>query len=240
MRMYASVAMALAGLALLPGCYTNEVTPFPEGLEPWEENLAELPAPVEGDPCPETLVFVNQGYMGTRSVHARGCIHAPMAAVWEAVRDPQTSRDPTTTHGFRIVAYETEPMYPWTYKTYVFVDHELTDIEFELNWRHSVVEGTEAQPLVTATRWAKTWGSSAISTMEGSLVLRPFEDDPAITEVAYQYHLQSIGSNHDTIQAFLSVIYGRLRDRATGVALDPRDCIECAAAPEGYPSSPPP
>lgn len=231
-------ALLPACALLLAGCYTNEVTAFPDGLEPWEDNRAERPTPTADDPCPETIVFLDTGFEGSRAAHARACIHEPMARVWEAVRDAQTSRDPTTTHGFRVVEYQTEPDYPWTYKTYVFVDHELTDIEFELNWRHSVVEGTEDAPLVTATRWAKTWGSSAISNMEGSIILQPLDGNEEITEVLYQYHLNSIGSSHSTIHDYLTVIYGRLRERAHGMALVPNDCADCPAAPAGYPTTP--
>jgi hypothetical protein len=230
----AALTAACAAMSLAhAGCYGTEATRFPDGLEPWEENTAALPAPTADDACPEQLVFVRGGYMSVRSVHARACIHRPIATVWRAVRDPQTGRDSTRAGSWRVLEYETEPTYDYSYKTYLFVD-DIVDVDFQLSWRHGVVEGTDELPTLTATRWQKTFGTTAISTMEGSLILRPLEGSPEITVAEYQYHLASAASDHGTIEAFLAVIYGRLRDRSHGRPLSPDDCTECPAAPEGY------
>jgi hypothetical protein len=71
--------------------------------------------------------------------------------------------------------------------------------------------------------------------MEGSIVARPLVEDPSITVLEYQYHLDAIArDDHGTIESFLTVIYGRLRQRAHGEPLDPSDCIDCAEAPANY------
>jgi hypothetical protein len=235
-------AEALLFAFALTGCFGNNATPFPDGLEPWEEPNAAVRAPATAsDPCPETLTFANRRWIdpasgrNVLSVHARACIQAPVATVFQAARDPQTGRDPTTTQAFRVVGYDTETAYRWSYQTHVTANTTFAVTpEFDLMWRHDVVEGTEQQPLVTATRWQKTFGSELLEVIEGSLVLGQAVEGADFTEVQYQYHLAAPTSNHQTVQDYLTVIFGRLRDRAHGVALSPDDCEGCPSAPSGY------
>ena len=241
MRKGARIAMAcaaLVGLGALPGCYGNEPTAFPPGIEPWEENLAPMPEADDESPCAETLTFHRTLWERVRAVHARACIHQPPEVVWRALRNPQTGRDPVSTHGWRVlewdVAREDDPAPDYSYETWTFVD-DIIDLEFEQIWRHHLVEGTEEAPELTATRWQKTFGTTAISVMEGSIVTRPFVDDPSITLVEYQYHLDAVArDDHRTIEGFIHVIYGRLRLAAHGETLDPSDCSECPEPPADY------
>lgn len=232
----AAVALVIAALA---GACGNVESAFPAGSEPWEVNMAPMPEPVDGDPCPESVItFHRTGFEGVRAVHARACIHQPLAVVWRALRDPQTARDPGTTHGFRVVAYDVsadvDPPPAYSYLTAVHVD-DVIDLDFEQTWRHYLVEGTDDEPLLTATRWQKTFGSELLYTMEGSIVALPLEADPAITLLEYQYHLRAAArDDHGTIESFLTTIYGRLRQRAQGEPLDPDDCVDCAEPPPNY------
>lgn len=221
MKNAAPIAFALLALAALPGCQENVVTEFPPGFEPWETHIAPLPTAVGSDACPETLVVARaERYDGAWNIHATACIHQPIATVWASVQTATTSRDPTTTTTFMAI----EPPMPdecdGDYQTEVFVD-DVVDVTFRTCWRHTVVTGTDAAPELTATRWQKVFGSTFIPVMEGSLVLEPFDGDPNITVVRYQYHLDAVSSSNATVENFLGVIYGRLRDHANGVPLDP-------------------
>lgn len=234
----AAACAALLGLGALPGCYGNEATEFPPGVEPWEENLAPMPPPEGEMPCAEMLTFHRDAWERARAVHARACIHQPIDVVWRAIRNPQTGRDPTTTAGWRVLEWDVaqgdDPSPDYSYETYTFVD-DIIDLEFEQIWRHYLVEGTDEAPELTATRWQKTFGTTAISIMEGSLVARPFEGDPSITLVEYQYHLDAAArDDYSTIENFVTVIYGRLRQDAHGETLVPNDCEECPEPPAGY------
>lgn len=233
-----ALVCALALSVAQVGCYGNEETPFPPGSEPWEENMAPMPPATADDPCAEEITFFRTNYMRVNTVHARACIHEPLIEVWRALRDPQTTRDPTTTSGFGVVAYDVaedeDPMPAYSFRTAVHVD-DIIDLDFEQTWRHYLAEGTDDAPLLTATRWQKTFGSTALITMEGSIVARPLEEDPSITLVEYQYHLDAVArDDHGTIESFLSVIYGRLKQRAHGEALDPSDCGGCPEPPARY------
>ena len=232
----------IAALAVV-GCGGTEATMFPPGLDPFEAtNLAPLPAAQPGNMYPEELSFgdLHMTYRhpvamrNIPSVHARGYIQASPAAVWIAARDPQTGRDPVHSDGFTVLAYADDPMYPFSDRTHVQVHALGTLTEWDVEWRHGVVEGTDAAPTVTSTRWQKTEGSSGISVLEGSLVLRAVAGQPEVTEVDYQYHLAAPFSDQSTIVGYLNVVFARLRDRAHNRTLDPNDCAGCPTPPAGY------
>jgi hypothetical protein len=216
------VGVALAGAASA-GCYGNDASAFPAGLGPWEEHTALPPAPVDGDVCPEVISFgENYTFMGmapngsayrANAVQATGCIHQPMSVVWDAIRDPQVGKDHTSVNTFMVIDPPMASECDGLYQSQINAGPAPFTVDFRLCWRMQVAEGLEDAPTLTATRWQKVWGSSALSVMEGSLVARPHEDDPTITVVEYQYHLNAISSTHETIRNYLTVIYGRLLDR---------------------------
>lgn len=214
-------------LVAFPGCYSNVGTEFPPGFEPWEDpNLATVPAATATDVCPEMLNLVEvHTWMGGHiaAVHGAGCIHAPPAMVWAAIQDFQTSVHPTASNSVSLVDPPMASECDGAYETQVNAGPAGFTVDFRLCWRHVVITGTEAAPTLTATRWQKVWGSTAIRTLEGSLVSQPHPDDPAnVTEVFYQYHLDaaSLGpSNYETINDYLTTIFGRLVTRSHGTTL---------------------
>jgi hypothetical protein len=222
------------------GCGSVSTNECPPGLEPWEPaNLAPMPMGMAGDAFPETLSFARRMWtipgttMRTSSVHARAFIKRPIAAVWAAARDPQTGRDPTASQGFGVRAYNTDPTFAFSYRTFVRVNAVIT-LMWDVDWRHGVVDGTVEAPLVTAARWQKTMGSSEIELIEGSLMLRAVPGQSEVTEVLYQYHLKAPFSSNETIVDYLTVIFGRLKERAHGRPLVPNDCMDCPTPPAGY------
>jgi hypothetical protein len=238
---HASPSFVLAALVLVPGCYANEgmmeadsgMVLLPDGgssrnLAPWQDpNQASLPAASGSDVCPEmiNLVEVHDYMPHIAAVHAAGCIHASPADVWAAVQDFQTSRQVEATNSVVLVTPAMESECPGgNYETQVNAGPSGFTVDFRLCWRHAVIDGTETAPTLTNTRWQKVWGSTAIRTLEGSLVTRPHPDDPAnVTEVFYQYHLDaaSLGpSNYETINSYVTAIYMRLVTRSHGMPLD--------------------
>lgn len=221
MRAIAALALCVA----LPGCFDNVGTAFRPGLEPWEStNQAPEPTPTAGDVCPETITFARVSPWGSSTtVHARACIHAPLSIVFASIQNPQTGRDPTSSSPpFVVLPAPIPSECDGLYETQVHVD-DIIDVDFRICWRHAVIDGTADAPLVTASRWQKVWGTSVITTLEGSLVARPHAEDPTITALEYQYHLDAAIDGPERIEAYLSSIYGRLRDAAHGVQLLPAD-----------------
>jgi hypothetical protein len=207
---------------------------YPDGalipdLSPWEiPNQAMLPAATATDPCPENML--NQVEIHTwagghiADVHAAGCIHAPPAMVWIAIQDPETAHDPGSTNSFGVVRPPTSPTEcEGPYETMINAGPAGFTVDFRLCWLHGLIAGTDAMPMLTETRWQKVWGSAAIRTLEGSLVSQPHPgSETTITEVYYQYHLDSASlgpSNFQTIHDYLGVIFSRLTMRAHGTML---------------------
>ncbi len=218
---------ALFGLSTA-GCYSNVATVFPEGFEPWEVQMS-APAPATADdPCPERpLVHVeSRGYMDGRvaSVHASACIHQPIATVWEAMRDPHTWRDPNVNMWTLFPEPVAGECDGGLFETGINAGSPVS-VDFRLCWRFSLVSGTEEAPTVVVARWQKVFGTSAIGTLEGTLVAEQFDGDPdAITVVHYQYHLRAATtgpSNYQTINEYLDTIYDRLLRRSYGEVLGP-------------------
>jgi hypothetical protein len=238
MRITITLVVALAGL---PGCYDNVgtraddiVSVLPDGgttasLAPWEiPNQAMVPAATATDPCPEgTLNQVDITTWGgghIADVHAAGCIHASPAMVWVAIQDPETAHDPGSTNSFAVLRPPPNPAEcAGPYETMINAGPSGFTVDFRLCWRHGVAMGTDAMPTLTQSRWQKVWGSAAIRTLEGSLVSQPHPgSETTITEVYYQYHLDSASlgpTNFQTIHDYLNVIFMRLTTRAHGTTL---------------------
>jgi hypothetical protein len=204
----ASIGLALVALFVGTGCFDNVTTEFPPGLEPWEDpNMAPPPDPVGADTTPEALSMVRSRWVGgAASVHARAYVHADVATTFAAVRHPLAGADRRESTTF---TYEegTDPSVPYSHSSHLTVP-DIVTVEFELDWRSDVVEGTLEEPVITATRWQKVWGTSAISLLEGSIVCRYVSE--GVTEIEIQYHLDSIGGGYETVEKYLTDYYASI------------------------------
>ncbi|MEZ4339220.1 MAG: hypothetical protein R3B82_21580 [Sandaracinaceae bacterium] len=204
------------------GCFSDVETPFPPGLEPLEECTAPAPDPVDGDPHPETLVMVRAfAPYGPRTpaVHARGFVQAPVADVWAALRDPDVGADRRTFAEWS-TTWDVEPEYDYSYVIHSVIENVIT-VEYDVTWRHGVVEGTLTAPTFVSARYQKTAGSSAIDDLQGSILLR--EVAPGITEVSIVEYLRAIASGHENIESFLNDMFRELVIASHGGELPPID-----------------
>lgn len=217
-----SFRTSLGLAALLIGCFGEEETPFPPGLEPLEEeNLATLPPAQEDEPYPEELVMVRDfaadASERTPSVHARGYVRASVHDTWEALRDPDVGADRRVFSAWTVTE-DVEPEYDYSYVIHSVITNVIT-VEYDVTWRHGVVVGTLAAPTVAAARYQKTAGSTAITDLRGSVVL--YEVEPGVTEVQIIEYLNAVASNHRNIESFLRDMFAELVIRAHGGELPP-------------------
>jgi len=208
--------------SITSGCFGDEETPFPPGLEPLEENVAPAPEPRDGEPFPEELVMVREfaPYTPrTHAIHARGYVHAPIADVWEALRDPDVGADRRVFSSWSTTP-DVEPEYDYSY----VIHSEITQVivvEYDVTWRHGVVEGTLDAPTLVSARYQKTSGSTAISDLQGSIQLTELES--GVTEIAIVEYLRAVASDHGNIEAFLSDMFAELVILSHGGELPPID-----------------
>ena len=213
-----SVSFVLVVGLFATGCFDNETTPLPDAavvdgstspfppyLEPWEDpNEAVPPAATPTEMYPEEITFLQRRWTGgAASVHARAYVRADVSTTFDAVRTPLAGADRRESVDFTWED-DVDMRVPFSHRSHLIIPDVVT-VEFELTWLSDVIEGSVEAPTMTATRWQKTWGTSAISLLEGSIVCVPVND--SVTELLIQYHLDSIGGGHETIENYLNGYY---------------------------------
>ena len=191
------------GLTLLcAGCFGNEKTTFPAGLEPLEDCIAEPPAS-QDEPYPEDISFA-RGTNPLDWVHARAFVHAPIARTWEALRDIDVCVDNGRVDQWS-VTYDVEEGYDYSYRIHNVSDDIIT-VEFDITWRHGAVEGPLDDPDLVAIRYQKTNGTEFIDLLTGSILLH--EIDEGITELEMVEHLDAAAAGTAEIEAYFNDIFG--------------------------------
>lgn len=203
------VTLALSVLSVaLSGCWGNETSIFPPGLEPAAEvNEASFPVGDASDPFPERLEVVLTYAEDARgrppSVHARGYVHAPLAMVWEALRNPDVSADRRSFASYT-VEHDVEPEYDVSYRIDAVITNIIT-FGYSTTFRHGVLEGTMEEPLAIAESWQKTEGSTIISELRGSVIARAV--DPELTSLEMIQYSRTAMSNHADNEAYLRQVF---------------------------------
>ncbi|MBX3274868.1 MAG: hypothetical protein KF729_31680 [Sandaracinaceae bacterium] len=156
---------------------------------------------------------------GVTSEHARAYVHAGVATTLAAVRDPLAGADrrPSTTITFE---EGVDPDDRRSHRSHRVVP-DLVAVELQLEWRSDVVSGPLDAPTLTATRWQKVWGTSAISLLEGPIVCRQVA--PSVTLLEIQYHLDALAQGYETIEAYLSGYYDSILALVRGEPLPPQE-----------------
>ena len=126
-------------LAPLPvtGCFGNETTHFPDGLEPLEDNTAPEP---EG----ETLVMVDGDNGNFTWVHGRVFLNMPPGEVWTTSKMDELMATVCSTNSHTFTPVD-DPMYEHAFEVHYFVD-EVINIEWDEQWRYGTIEGTPEAP----------------------------------------------------------------------------------------------
>lgn len=212
---------AMLGCVLI-GCYDNVSHPFPPGLEPLEEtNLATPPVGTDADPYPEEIRFFRTHFGGMNAVHARAYVHASVQDSFSAISNPLSGTERKSSVEFTLVD-EREPdiMADINYKTRLKV-HDVITVDLEFTWRHSIIErDAMGTAKASSTRWQKTWGSSVITHLCGSIVARRINDN--VTALEMIHHLDAIGQDHGKSESVLRDYYVSILALTKGQPLPPQ------------------
>lgn len=210
---------SLVGLVLcmvaLGACGGDISTPFSPGLAPLEAVTVAAPAATAADAHPEALTALRGESPDYEWVQARAYVHAPLARVYEALRDPEvvTDRRRVSTWTAR---RGTEPMYPFSFVVHNVV-HDIITIEFDVAWRLGPIEGTESTPTRVGARYQKTEGSSYIERMEGSVVVVAVDDHTS--ELQFVRRINSSGSGAADAEQYIRDCYASVLARVRGEPL---------------------
>lgn len=211
----AFVLSALVGVGLLAGCGEDEATSFPPGLQPLEAVTVPLPAAVAGDAHPEVL----NTRVGDAEIYewaqGRGYVHAPLARVYEALRDPEVTTDRRRVSEFTSTP-NSEPEYPFSYQVHNTV-HDIVTLTFDISWRLGPIDGTESAPTAVSAVYQKTFGSSFIEILRGDFVARAVDADT--TDIEMVRHIKSSGAGGPEAELYLRDVYASVLARVRGQPL---------------------
>jgi hypothetical protein len=191
-------------IVALSGCFGNEETTFPEGLEPLEENTLPPPMGTAADPFPERIDLVGTHGAQYDTIMGRGYVSAPLAETWAAYQNPAVGADRRTSPDWTSTPLD-DPMYTASYVIH-HVTTVVVTVEWDVTWRHGLVTGTADAPELVAIRFQKTDGSTLISLIEGSILLRP-ANDGAATEVELVYHASAASSGVPEYTEYMQDLY---------------------------------
>jgi len=205
-------------LALAAGCGKNHVEDFPlsVGFQPLESivDSALPPAPVGADLHPEGLgAIMAPAEPGHFTSHARGYVHAPLAKVYQALHDPASSLIHNTSGGPRLdgpPVMDVEPSFPVSFRVRYSNATVVGDVKFDVTYRAGPLQGTDAAPVVVGQRYQKTWGTSNIRVMAGSLVATAVDGAPDVTEVEMIAWLDATTQHQSDCDGTLRDLFGDL------------------------------
>ena len=185
---------AVAALLLLAGCFGNESTEFPPGLEPLEDNAVP---PHEGDDYAEAIGFADGETGDYTWVHGRGYVLAEPYSVWAALQTPELMAAvcSTDTHAIEVGS---EPDYELSFQVSYEV-HKVITVAWDESWRYGTIVGTREEPELGMVRYQKVYGSTLIDILEGSIQLHA-TPDPDVTELQFVEHLSGAGGSVEDMQ----------------------------------------
>lgn len=178
--------VAVLALALLAACQDNVKTPFPEGLEPLEDN------PVPEDDTHAEKVTMQQSSKDYIRIYARGYVHAPPGRVWSTTKDPEVMAATchTTSHSIMLGAEPGSERYEQAYVIHYYVD-DILDVEWDDAWRYGTIAGTPEAPDDGMIKHQKIQGSDFIALSVGTIELLA-TDDPEVTEISFVEYLDAV------------------------------------------------
>jgi hypothetical protein len=188
----AVVTLLLAGGALT-ACQDNVTTPFPEGLEPFEDNPVEL----DGDLTAEHLQSSTKGGDEIK-VYGRGYVHIAPEQLWQLTYQPPAMVATCSTDEQQVIE-NNDGAYAYSFIVHYIVRDVLT-VEWDDQWRYGVVLGSPSSLELGMIKHQKVQGSDFITTSEGTVQVLATED-PEVSELAFVEHLEAIsGGTSDVLE----------------------------------------
>ena len=184
---FAALGLAVVGLATLCGCQDTVATQFPAGLTPIEANTAPLPVATPTDEFPEVLSIRTGTDAGGSFLHAYAYVKAPIALVWTAFQDPNVVVDRRNLTSFT-TTHDVEPEYDVSFRCRYVIEDVVT-VTFDMTWRESAIEGSVAAPTRVIVAYQKTWGSSFVRRMAGTIEL--LQIAPDVTQISWVQRLDA-------------------------------------------------
>lgn len=195
----------LLATVVVAACQDNVSTPFPPGLEPFEDN--PVAAHPDG-PFGEGLRIQSSDTDYIR-VYARGFVAAPVDATWAAAKAPAPNLSTCSTDE-QVATENDEPQYEYSFIIHYTV-HDILTVEWDDQWRFGRIT-----PELGMIKHQKIQGSDLITLSEGSIQVLA-TSDPAISELSFVEHLNATqATSGDVVKgvthnydALVAVVHGQ-------------------------------
>jgi hypothetical protein len=211
----ASASASMLGAFGLLGCQHDEATSFPAGLDPIATDTVAPPNAAGGNPYPETVTVVPGSNSDYNYVFATGYVDASIEDVWAAFKIPNVVVDRHNISSYT-VTNDVEKGYDVSFLT-TYTDNNVVTVTFDLTWREGVVAGTEANPTQVSVVYQKTYGSSFISLMEGSIQL--VQVNPTVTELQFAQRMNAQNTDSGTIATWTNEMFNSVVAQVHGKPL---------------------
>ena len=196
----AVVGSAIACALFAASCAGNTASDFPPGLSPLDDtNQAVPPAAKPGDPYPEDVSTATGETDDYSWAQAKGYVHAPIEVTFAAMHAKDVCVDRRKVDEWTITE-GVEPEYLFSELVHNVV-HSIVTVEFDMTWRFDVIEGTHDLPTTVAGRFMKTYGTTYINLLAGSIVAHKVDDQT--TEIELIEHLAGHGQGPGTAESLL-------------------------------------
>jgi hypothetical protein len=190
---------------VLGACQDDIATPFPAGLEPFEDNL--VAARPEG-PFEEGLRTTSRSDEYIR-VYARGFVAVPVETLWQAAQAPEPNVAACKTSS-QSVTVGNEAQYDYSFLVHYVVNDILT-VEWDDQWRFGRIT-----PELGMIKHQKIQGSDFVELSEGSIQVLATAD-AGVSELAFVEHLDAVMAETSDVltavqhnyDALVAVAHGR-------------------------------
>jgi hypothetical protein len=194
---------------LIAACQDTITTPFPPGLEPFEDDAE----PLSLDGTVAEVLRTRARQDDRIRVYGRAYIFQPPGVVYATAHDPEVmvARCKTTSQTW---IYRNEPEYDLSFLVHYFVD-DILNVEWDDQWRGDVIAGELATPEHVMIKHQKVRGSDFIRLSQGTIAMLA-TDDPQITELRFVEHLDAVRATAGDVTAGMQHNYDALRAVAHG------------------------
>ncbi|NVB80556.1 MAG: hypothetical protein HOV81_19335 [Kofleriaceae bacterium] len=194
---------------VLAACQDNVSTPFPPGLEPFEDNpIAAMP----DGPFVEGLRMKSSDNDFIR-VYARGFVTVPFDEMWAATKSPTPNISSCQTSESTFVE-NNEPQYEYSFLLHYIV-HDILTVQWDDQWRFGRID-----PELGMIKHQKVEGSDFIDRSEGTIQVLATAD-PGVTELVFVEHLEAVSAGTDQVEKGVRHNYDALVATAHGTPIPP-------------------
>lgn len=209
--------LLLTTLALV-ACQDEPAADAPPGLDPLEENTADLPDD-------ETVNLVSTETDDYNQTHARGRVDVAVADVIACLQNPDVGVDRRRVAEYTVTE-DVDPDYTVSYDVITTI-HDTVTLTYTLPW----LQGDRGDGTWGA-RWEKAEDRDTdvnaylVSLLQGSVLLQPIEGDEGHTDVGIIERLEAPFTSTDDTEQYTSDFYASILACSHDVSL-PTYCDDC-------------